>query len=102
MLHIERHFLDAKGNTRPLSSLKSGELVMVWLDVWADKNVPDALVVDLLPAGLELENQNLANSSASLSDSASEVPGIVEPNAAAGHTAYGVQGRSLCGRAAAD
>ncbi|NIF46240.1 alpha-2-macroglobulin family protein [Enterobacter sp. Ap-1006] len=77
VLHIERHFLDAKGNTRPLSSLKSGELVMVWLDVWADKNVPDALVVDLLPAGLELENQNLANSSASLSDSASEVQALL-------------------------
>ena len=30
-------------------------------------------MVDLLPAGLELENQNLASSSASLQDSGSEV-----------------------------
>lgn len=77
VLHIERHFLDAKGNSKSLSELKSGELVMVWLDVWADKNVPDALVVDLLPAGLELENQNLSESSASLSDSDSQVQGLL-------------------------
>jgi len=51
-------------------SLKSGELVIVKLNVWADRDVPDALVVDLLPAGLELENQNLANSSAQLGDNA--------------------------------
>lgn len=77
VLHIERHFLDAKGNSKPVSALKSGELVMVWLDVWADKNVPDALVVDLLPAGLELENQNLSDSSASLADSSNEVQGLL-------------------------
>ena len=77
VLHIERHFLDAKGNSKSLSELKSGELVMVWLDVWADKNVPDALVVDLLPAGLELENQNLSESSASLSDSDNQVQGLL-------------------------
>lgn len=77
VLHIERHFLDAKGNSKPVSALKSGELVMVWLDVWANKNVPDALVVDLLPAGLELENQNLSDSSASLADSSNEVQGLV-------------------------
>ena len=77
VLHIERHFLDAKGNSKSLSELKSGELVMVWLDVWADKNVPDALVVDLLPAGLELENQNLSESSANLSDSDSQIQGLL-------------------------
>jgi uncharacterized protein YfaS (alpha-2-macroglobulin family) len=77
VLHIERHFLDAKGNSKSLSELKSGELVMVWLDVWADKNVPDALVVDLLPAGLELENQNLSESSANLSESDTQVQGLL-------------------------
>ncbi len=41
------------------------------LAVRATQAVPDALVVDLLPAGLELENQNLAHSSASLSDASS-------------------------------
>ena len=32
---------------RNRSSLKSGELVLVWLEVKASQNVPDALVVDL-------------------------------------------------------
>ncbi len=37
----------------------------------ATEAVPDALLVDLLPAGLELENQNLAQSSASLTEASS-------------------------------
>ena len=72
VLHIERQFLDSNGDSRSLSALKSGELVIVKLNVWADRDVPDALVVDLLPAGLELENQNLANSSAQLADSSTD------------------------------
>ncbi len=52
--------------------------MLVWLEVKASQNVPDALVVDLLPAGLELENQNLASSSASLQDSGgSEVQNLL-------------------------
>ena len=39
----------------------------------AKQRVPDALVIDLLPAGLELENQNLGQSAASLEDASSEV-----------------------------
>jgi len=73
VLNIERHIMGTDGHTKALDSLKSGELVLVWLEVTASNNVPDALVVDLLPAGLELENQNLASSSASLADSGSEV-----------------------------
>lgn len=39
--------------------------------------MPDALVVDLLPAGLELENQNLANSSASLQENGEAVQNLL-------------------------
>ncbi|MFE4111975.1 alpha-2-macroglobulin [Kosakonia sp. YIM B13611] len=77
VLKIERTFLGTDGRSKSLSSLKSGELVLVRLDVNASQNVPDALVVDLLPAGLELENQNLADSSASLQDSGSEVQDLL-------------------------
>lgn len=73
VLQIERQFLGTDGETKSLSSLRSGELVLVKLDVKASQNVPDALVVDMLPAGLELENQNLANSSANLQDNGGEV-----------------------------
>ena len=77
VLQVERHIPATDGSSKSLSSLKSGELVLVWLEVKASQNVPDALVVDLLPAGLELENQNPASSSASLQDSGSEVQNLL-------------------------
>lgn len=77
VLQIERHILGSDGQSKSLDSLHSGELVLVWLEVKASQDVPDALVVDLLPAGLELENQNLANGSASLQDSGSEVQNLL-------------------------
>ena len=58
VLGIERAIFDTHGQQKSLTSLRSGELVLVKLEVTAKRNVPDALVVDLLPAGLELENQN--------------------------------------------
>ncbi len=51
--------------------------MLVWSQVKASNSVPDALVVDLLPAGLELENQNLANGSASLEQSGGEVQNLL-------------------------
>ncbi|WP_314409797.1 alpha-2-macroglobulin [Pseudomonas kuykendallii] len=67
-LSIERDFYDTRGRALDLADLRSGDLVLVHLSIRAKERVPDALVVDLLPAGLELENQNLAQSSASLED----------------------------------
>nr|WP_318384723.1 alpha-2-macroglobulin [uncultured Enterobacter sp.] len=77
VLRIDRQILGTDGKVKSLSTLKSGELVLVLLEVNASQNVPDALVVDLLPAGLELENQNLASSSASLEDSGDEVRNLL-------------------------
>jgi len=67
-LSIERDYYDTRGRALDLTDLHSGDLVLVHLSIRAKARVPDALVVDLLPAGLELENQNLAQSSASLDD----------------------------------
>ncbi|ERI51410.1 hypothetical protein N878_22700, partial [Pseudomonas sp. EGD-AK9] len=72
-LGIEREYLGMDGRPLDLQRLTSGELVLVHLAVRAKQRVPDALVVDLLPAGLELENQNLAQSAASLDDAGSQV-----------------------------
>jgi uncharacterized protein YfaS (alpha-2-macroglobulin family) len=72
-LSIERGFYGLDGRPLDLSNLASGQLVLVHLAVRAEERVPDALVVDLLPAGLELENQNLAQSAASLDDASSAV-----------------------------
>ncbi|MXP61493.1 alpha-2-macroglobulin [Pantoea sp. Taur] len=70
VLKITREYFTLDGKPADLTSLKSGELLVVRLKVAASERVSDALVVDLLPAGLELENQNLSDSSASLGDSA--------------------------------
>ncbi|WP_397450094.1 alpha-2-macroglobulin family protein [Pseudomonas sp. NA-150] len=72
-LSIRREYLGMKGQALNLNALKSGDLVLVHLEVKAKQRVPDALVVDLLPAGLELENQNLAQSAASLEDASGQV-----------------------------
>jgi hypothetical protein len=72
-LRIHRDYLGMDGRPLNLSALESGELVLVHIVVEAEARVPDALVVDLLPAGLELENQNLAQSAASLEDASSAV-----------------------------
>jgi uncharacterized protein YfaS (alpha-2-macroglobulin family) len=67
-IHITREIFDLQGKTPDLNQLKRGDLLVVHLSVWADQRVPDALVVDLLPAGLELENQNLENSNMALTE----------------------------------
>ncbi len=71
VLSIERQYLDTKGQLLNMNKLRSGDLVVVHLALRATEAVPDALLVDLLPAGLELENQNLAQSSASLTEASS-------------------------------
>lgn len=72
-LSIRREYLGMNGQPLNLRALGSGDLVLVHLAVSAKQRVPDALVVDLLPAGLELENQNLAQSAASLENASSQV-----------------------------
>lgn len=57
---IRKMFLTPDGAEADLANLKSGDLVVVRLSATADTDVPDAMLIDLLPAGLELENQNLA------------------------------------------
>ena len=72
-LSIRREYLGMNGQPLDLNALNSGDLVLVHIAVNAKQRVPDALVVDLLPAGLELENQNLAQSAASLENASSKV-----------------------------
>lgn len=66
-LEIKRDYFDTKGQPLDLATIKTGQLIVVHLQVSAKSgSVRDALVVDLLPAGFELENQNLGDASASL------------------------------------
>ena len=61
-LSIQRQWLSVKGKETSIDQVKVGQLFLVHLQVSAKQRTPDALVVDLLPAGFELENQNLGNS----------------------------------------
>ncbi|WP_449430024.1 alpha-2-macroglobulin family protein [Pseudomonas putida] len=72
-MQIRREYLGMNGQPLDVHHLRSGDLVLVHLALKAESRVPDALVVDLLPAGLELENQNLAQSAASLDNASSAV-----------------------------
>jgi uncharacterized protein YfaS (alpha-2-macroglobulin family) len=68
---VERRYYDLDGQPMPIKdgimSMSTGDLVLVELTVSSETYRPDLLLVDLIPAGLELENQNLADS-ASLSE----------------------------------
>ncbi|EJA4670847.1 alpha-2-macroglobulin family protein, partial [Escherichia coli] len=77
-LDIKRDFIGLDGKPVDLNQLKSGQLFLVHLDIWSSEHVPDALVVDLLPAGVELENQNLNDSSASMNEAAAEVVSLLD------------------------
>ncbi|PSL13429.1 hypothetical protein CLV44_11264 [Marinobacterium halophilum] len=61
-LTVTRNYYDADGQPLDLQQLSTGDQVLVELNVSSEDALPDALIVDLLPAGLELENQNLATS----------------------------------------
>lgn len=78
VLNVKRTYLDLQRKPISLDRLRTGEMVVVKLEVNASQRVPDALVVDLLPAGLELENQNLANSSANLSETAPNLQEVID------------------------
>ena len=61
-LSIERRYYNKLGEEIELDLIRQGELVIVSLSVESDNKHPDTLIVDMLPAGFEIENQNLGNS----------------------------------------
>jgi len=59
---IRRSYHNLDGSEVVPTEVREGELYLVRLEISADQRLPDLLAVDLLPAGFELENQNLADS----------------------------------------
>jgi uncharacterized protein YfaS (alpha-2-macroglobulin family) len=63
---IKRRYLDMSGRVLEKSvvnsGFKSGDRFLVELEVEADRRMPHCLVVDMLPAGIELEDPNLSGS----------------------------------------
>ena len=58
-LSISRSFYNTDGSLWKPGPLREGQPLVVELTVQSAQAMPDALVVDLLPAGLEVENLNL-------------------------------------------
>jgi uncharacterized protein YfaS (alpha-2-macroglobulin family) len=64
-LQVRRSFLDPKGEPFDLKKLKQGDVAIVNLSLTGDQNYKNVVLVDLLPAGFEVENPRLASSDAS-------------------------------------
>lgn len=60
--NIRRAWYDHKGEPITGNKFKTGDFVIVRLNVSASERSPDAMVIDMLPAGFELENPGLNHS----------------------------------------
>ena len=58
---IQRKWYGLDGKPWKPGPLREGDALIVGVSITADKDMPDALLVDLLPAGLEIENFNLGD-----------------------------------------
>jgi len=58
-LSVSRSYYNTDGSLWKGGALREGQPLIVALKVEAGQSMPDALLVDLLPAGLEIENLNL-------------------------------------------
>jgi hypothetical protein len=64
-IKVKRRYFNLQGDNLDISNIKTGDMVLVHINMTLDKKysyLPDAMLVELLPAGLELENQNLEHS----------------------------------------
>jgi uncharacterized protein YfaS (alpha-2-macroglobulin family) len=58
-LSVVRRYFNLDGTPWKGGNLKEGQSLIVQLEIEGRTRMPDALLVDLLPAGLEIENLNL-------------------------------------------
>lgn len=61
-ISVTRSWFNSDGQRFDPAKVKVGDLVVVRLNVSSESAVPDALLVEMLPAGFELENPALGNS----------------------------------------
>ena len=59
---ISREYFTLDGTPLEKHSFRSGDLVLVHLKITPGEIIYDSLIIDLIPAGFELENQNLIHS----------------------------------------
>lgn len=61
-ISVTRSWFNSDGQPFDPAKVKVGDLVVVRLNVSSESAVPDALLVEMVPAGFELENPTLGNS----------------------------------------
>ena len=61
VIGVERKFYTTDGKPWTPHPIAEGEALIVAVTITTDQNMPDALLTDLLPAGLEIENFNLSD-----------------------------------------
>lgn len=61
-MSVTRSWFNADGKPLDPAKVRVGDLVVVRLNVSSEQTVPDALLVEMLPAGFELENPALGTS----------------------------------------
>ena len=64
-LAVRRRFLRPDGSARPPGAFRQGETLLVELELDAQRRLANVVVVDPLPAGLEIENPRFANAAKS-------------------------------------
>ena len=60
LIQLKRTLYNPDGSAVGERTLKVGEQLLVHLEVFANRSIEDGLVVDRVPAGLEIENLNLS------------------------------------------
>lgn len=64
VLRVERRWYTTDGKPWTPRPLREGEALVARVTLTADRDMPDALLTELLPAGVEVENMNLGDASA--------------------------------------
>lgn len=61
VIKVERRWFTPEGKPWEGGALEEGDVLIAAVSVSADQDMPDALLTELLPAGLEIENFNLSD-----------------------------------------
>ncbi|MDQ8032097.1 MAG: MG2 domain-containing protein [Bordetella sp.] len=61
-IRVRRGWYYPDGRPWDGGTLQTGDMLVVWIQADANQYIPDALIVDRVPAGIEVENLNLSQS----------------------------------------
>ncbi|MBR8654712.1 alpha-2-macroglobulin family protein [Achromobacter sp. Marseille-Q0513] len=62
VIQLKRGWYRPDGRAWDGGTLQTGDMLVVWVQASSNQSIPDALLVDRVPAGFEVENMNLSQS----------------------------------------